>query len=119
MSPIWRSRSREKKKLMGDQATWEGGYTLPAYDFGPHKVEDYFVGKDAFEKFGKKYMAPDEWQGVRDQDQVYAAARDLLQRVIRYAKTRNIKVWVALESLDELAPNLARYTRRPKAGRPY
>lgn len=108
-----------EKKLMGDQATWEGGYTLPAFDFGPHKVEDYFVGKEAFQKFGKKYMAPDEWQGVRDQDQVFASARDLLQRVIKYAKTRNIKVWVALESLDELAPNLARYTRRPKAGRPY
>ncbi len=108
-----------EKKLMGDQASWEGGYTLPSYDFGPRKVEDYFVGKEAFEKFGKKYMAPDEWQGVQDQDQVYATARDLLQRVIRYAKSRNIKVWVALESLDELAPNLARYTRRPAAGRPY
>ena len=108
-----------ERKLMGDEASWEGGYTLPSYDFGPRKVEDYFVGKATFEKFGKKYMAPDEWQGVRDQDQVYATARDLLQRVIKYAKSRNIKVWVALESLDELAPNLARYTRRPEAGRPY
>jgi hypothetical protein len=108
-----------ERKLMGDEASWQGGYTLPAYDFGSHKVEDYFVGKEAFEKFGKKYMAPDEWQGVKDQDQVYATARDLLQRVIQYAKTRNIKVWVALESLDELAPNLARYTRRPEVQLPY
>jgi hypothetical protein len=108
-----------ERKLMGDEASWEGGYTLPSYDFGPRKVEDYFVGKATFEKFGKKYMAPDEWQGVRDQDQVYATARDLLQRVIKYAKSRNIKVWVALESLDELAPNLARYTRRPNVQLPY
>ena len=108
-----------EKKLMGDEASWEGGYTLPAYDFGSHKVQDYFVGKEAFEKFGKKYMAPDEWQGVSDQDRVYSTARALLQRVIRYAKTRNIKVWVALESLDELAPNLARYTRRPDVQLPY
>jgi hypothetical protein len=108
-----------ERKLMGDEAFWQSGYLLPSYDFGSHKVEDYFVGKATFEKFGKKYMAPDEWQGVRDQDQVYATARDLLQRVIKYAKSRNIKVWVALESLDELAPNLARYTRRPNVQLPY
>ena len=108
-----------ERKLMGDQASWEGGYTLPSYNFGSRKVEDYFVGKAAFQKFGKKYMAPDEWQGVRDQEQVYAAARDLLQRVISYAKTRNVKIWVALESLNELPANLARYTRRPPAGRPF
>jgi hypothetical protein len=101
-----------EKKLMGDAESWEGGYTLPTFDFGSRKVEDYFVGKEAFAKFGKKYMAPDEWQGVKDQDRVFASARDLLQRVIKYAKTRNVKVWVALESLNELEPSMARYCRR-------
>lgn len=108
-----------EKKLMGDEASWEGGYLMPAYNFGPLMVKDYFVGKEAFAKFGKKYLAPDEWQGVRDQDRVFASARDLLQRVIKYAKTRNIKVWVALESLNEFDVNMARYCRRPSGPLPY
>ncbi|PYV84818.1 MAG: hypothetical protein DMG05_23880 [Acidobacteria bacterium] len=36
----------------------------------------------------------------------------MLQRVIHYAKTRNVKVWVAVESLDEMETNMARYARR-------
>lgn len=108
-----------EKKLMGDRSSWEGGYTLPGYNFGSYKVEDYFVSKAAFQKFGKEYMAPDEWQGVENQDRVFASARDLLQRTIRYAKTRNIKVWVALESLNELDPNIARYCRRGGYPSPY
>lgn len=103
---------RGEKKRLGDTRDWQGGYLLPTYNFGRHQVEDYFEGKDAFQKFGKQYMAPDEWQGVQDEDQVYARARDLLQRVIHYAKTRNVKVWIALESLNEIETNMARFTRR-------
>jgi tetratricopeptide (TPR) repeat protein len=101
-----------EKKRMGDSRDWRGGYLLPTRNFAPRQVEDYFEGKEAFQKFGKKYLAPDEWQGVQDEDEVYARAQDLLQRVIHYAKTRNIKVWVAVESLDELETNMARYARR-------
>jgi hypothetical protein len=108
-----------EKKLMGDATTWQGGYILPAYNFGSHAVEDYFVGKEAYTKFGKQYMAPDEWQGVQDQDRVFASARDLVQRVIRYAKTRNVKVWIALESLNQFDTNMARHVRRPDYLLPY
>jgi hypothetical protein len=103
---------RGEKKRLGDSRDWRGGYVLPTRNFAPRQVEDYFEGKEAFQKFGKKYLAPDEWQGVQDEDQVYARAQDLLQRVIHYSKTRNIKVWVAVESLDEMETNMARYTRR-------
>lgn len=108
-----------EKKLMGDESSWQGGYVLPAYNSGSRKVEDYFVGKEAFTRFGKHYMAPDEWQGVQDQDRVFASARDLLQRVIKYAKTRNVKVWIALESLNQFDTNIARHVRRPDYLLPY
>jgi hypothetical protein len=110
---------RGEKKQMGDSRDWRGGYLLPTRNFAPRQVEDYFEGKEAFQKFGKKYLAPDEWQGVQDQDQVYASAQDLLQRVIRYAKTRNIKVWIAVESLDEMETNMARYARRAATFLPF
>ena len=89
---------RGEKKRMGDSRDWRGGYLLPTRNFAPRQVEDYFEGKEAFQRFGKKYLAPDEWQGIQDEDEVYASAQNLLQRVIHYAKTRNIKVWVAVES---------------------
>ena len=101
-----------EKKRMGDSRDWRGGYLLPTRNFAPREVEDYFEGKEAFARFGKKYLAPDEWQGIKDQDEVYARAQDMLRRVIHYAKSRNIKVWVALESLDEMETNMARYARR-------
>ena len=108
---------RGEKKRMGDVSFWEGGYTLPQTDFGSYRAEDMEVGHEVFEKFGKDHMAPDEWQGVRDQDQVFAAARRLLQRVIHHAKKRNVKVWLAIESLNALPTNLARFCRRPQRER--
>lgn len=51
--------------------------------------------------------------------QDFASARDLLQRVIKYAKTRNVKVWIALESLNEIDANMARYCRRAGGPLPY
>ena len=104
---------RGEKKRMGDVSFWEGGYTLPQTDFGSYRAEDMLVGKEVFEKYGKKYMAPDEWQGVQDQDQVFAASQRMLQRLIDHAAKRNIKVWLAIESLNALPPNLARFCRRP------
>ena len=108
---------RGERKRMGDVSFWEGGYTLPQTDFGSYRAEDMEVGREVFEKFGKEYMAPDEWQGVRDQDQVFAAARRLLQRVIHHAGKRNVKVWLAVESLNALPTNLARFCRRPRRER--
>jgi hypothetical protein len=103
---------RGEKKRLGDSRDWRGGYLLPTRNFAPRQVEDYFEGSEVFRKFGKRYLSPDEWQGVQDEEEVYSRAQDLLRRVIHYAKTRNIKVWVAVESLDEMETNLARYTRR-------
>jgi hypothetical protein len=103
---------RGEKKRLGDSRDWQSGYLLPTYGNGSHKVEDYFEGKEAFEKFGRRYLAPDEWQGVQDEEQVYRRAQDLLQRTIHYAKSRNVKVWLALESLDEMETNTARCCRR-------
>ena len=102
---------------MGDVSFWQGGYTLPQTNFGTYRAKDISIGREIFEKFGKKYMSPDEWQGVQDQDQVFAAARNLLTRVIRHARSRNIKVWLAMESLNAFAPNLARYCRRVERDR--
>ena len=104
---------RGEKKRMGDVSFWEGGYTLPQTDFGSYRAEDMEVGREIFEKFGKEHLAPDEWQGVQDQDQVFAAAQRLLQRVIHHAKQRNVRVWLAIESLNALPTNLARFCRRP------
>ena len=50
-------------------------------------------------------------QQVENPDEAFDVAQGLLQKIIRHAKERGIKVWPAVE-LASLPPNLARYTER-------
>src|ERR1019366_4326462 len=93
-------------KWMGDVSTKESGYLTWAYGgFGSRTTDDVSIGK---ERFKYRRIAPPEMQTVETPDQAFVVAEDLLHRIIRHARERGIKVWLAIE-LDALPPNLARY----------
>jgi hypothetical protein len=95
-----------ESKWMGDVSTKESGYLTWAYGgFGSRTTDDVSIGKEHFK--GRR-IAPPEMQDVETPDQAFQVARALLQKIIRHANERGIKVWLALE-LATLPPNLARY----------
>lgn len=94
---------------MGDVSTKESGYLTWAHEgFGSRTTDDVLIGK---EKFKGRRIAPPEMQQVETPQQAFESAQDLLRRIIRYARSRGIKVWPAVE-LASLPPNLARYCER-------
>ena len=100
---------RGEPKWMGDVSTKASGYFTWAHEgFGSRTTDDVSIGKQWFK--GRR-IAPPEMQQVETPDQAFDMAQGLLQRIIRYAKSRGIKVWPAIE-LATLPPNLARYCER-------
>jgi hypothetical protein len=94
---------------MGDVSTKESGYlTWANGGFGSRTTDDVSIGKHWFK--GRR-IAPPEMQQVRTPDQGFDVAQSMLQKVIRHAKERGIRVWPAVE-LASLPPNLARYCER-------
>lgn len=94
---------------MGDVSTKESGYMTWAYGgFGSRTTDDVSIGKEHFKNLR---IAPPEMWNVETPDQAFQVAQDLLQRIIRRAKERGIKVWLAVE-LASLPPNLARYCEK-------
>jgi hypothetical protein len=100
-----------EKMLIGDVGAPDSGYIRWRYDMGSYKVKDMEIGREVFARFGKQFMAADELQGIKDPDQAAAAAQDGFRRIIRYAKTKKISVWLGIDACV-LPPNLARYCRR-------
>jgi hypothetical protein len=95
-------------KLIGDISTKESGYINTMYeDFGSRTTDDIAIGKHWFP--GHR-LAPTELQEVETPEQAFAAVQDLQRRMMKYAKTRHVKMWL-VDELGVIAPNLARYTR--------
>ncbi len=98
-----------ESKQLGDVSTKESGYLTWAYGgFGSRTTDDVSIGK---ERFPNRRIAPPEMWNVETSDQAFQVAQDMLTRLIRHAKERGIKVWLAVE-LASLPPNLARYCER-------
>jgi hypothetical protein len=94
---------------MGDVSTKESGYlTLAQGGFGSRTTDDVTIGKELFKN---RRIAPPEMWNVETPDQAFQVAQDMLTRMIRHARERGIKVWLAVE-LASLPPNLARYCER-------
>jgi len=102
-----------EKMLIGDVGSSDSGYILWRYGLGSYKAEDMQVGQDVFARFGKRTMAPDELQGIKDPDRAAASAEDLYRQIIRYAKRKKINTWLGIDA-SVLPPNLARFGRREK-----
>lgn len=93
--------------LFGDLSRKESGYQSWAYSgFGSRTVDDVTVGRELFKE--RPRLAPRELQDVSTPDEALQKCQDLLRRVIDYAASRNIKVWLAVE-MASLPPNLARH----------
>jgi hypothetical protein len=61
------------------------------------------VGRECFPQ---DYLGPPEFAKVRTQEQAYAAARDFLRELIRYAHQRKVQVWLATGEMLFVTPNL-------------
>ncbi|MCC6262470.1 MAG: hypothetical protein IT169_02755 [Bryobacterales bacterium] len=96
-------------KLIGDATGPESGYLTWRYHFGSYLVKDLSVGRELFK--GKKKIAPAEFQDVETPEQAYTTAKAFLNEIIRYSKSRKIKVWLCIDPTT-LPGNLARYARR-------
>jgi hypothetical protein len=100
---------RGEHKLLGDATTKETGYMTWRYHYGSQLTKDIAVGREHFR--GRERMAPAEFQHVETPEQAFAVARDFLREIIRYARTRHIKVWLCIDPTT-LQANHARLARR-------
>jgi hypothetical protein len=108
-SPFLKYSYRGEPKQIGDMSTKESGYLNSVYaGVGSHTTEDVSIGKHWFP--GKR-LAPTELQHVETPDEAFAAAQDLLRRVIRDGNSRHVKVWL-VDEISALPPNLARHGER-------
>jgi len=96
-------------KLIGDVSTKESGYINTMYeDVGSRTTDEVTIGKHWFP--GRRLAAP-ELQEVETPDQAFAVVQDMQRRMIHYARTRHIKMWI-VDEIGALPPNLARYAER-------
>jgi hypothetical protein len=100
---------RGENKLLGDATGKETGYLSWRYNFGSNLIKDVVVGQDKFG--GRERMAPMEFQKVEAPEDAFRVAREFLTEIIRYAKTRKIKVWLCVDPTT-LPGNLARFAHR-------
>ncbi len=108
-SPFLSYSYRGEPKQIGDMSTKESGYLNATYaGVGSHTTDDVSIGKHWFP--GRR-LAPAELQHVETPDEAFAAAQDLMRRVIRHANSRHIKVWL-VDEMSVLPPNLARHGER-------
>jgi hypothetical protein len=108
-SPFLSYSYRGEPKLIGDISTKETGYLNSSYAVvGSRTTDDVSIGKHWFP--GKR-LVPSEFQNVETPDQAFATAQDLMRRVIRYANSRHVKIWL-VDEISVLPPNLARLTER-------
>lgn len=96
-------------KLIGDLSNKNSGYLNSVYvGVGSHTTADVHIGK---KWFPNPRLAPPELQNVETPQQAFTIAQDMLRKIIEYANTRHVKVWL----VDEIAaapPNLARFGER-------
>ena len=108
-SPFLSYSYQGEPKQIGDMSTKESGYLNSVYaGVGTHTTDDVTIGKQWFP--GRR-LAPPELQSVETPDEAFTAAQDLLRRVIHYANTRHVKVWL-VDEISVLPPNLARHGER-------
>lgn len=100
---------RGENKLLGDATGPETGYLTWRYHYGSNLIQDIPVGKHLFA--GRKKMAPAEFQDVETPEAAFRTAKTFLTEVIRYAKTKKIKVWLCVDPTT-LPGNLARFATR-------
>jgi hypothetical protein len=100
---------RGENKLLGDATAKETGYLTWRYNYGSNLIKDVVVGQNLFG--GRERMAPMEFQTVETPEDAFRVAREFLTEVIRYAKTRKIKVWLCVDPTT-LPGNLARFAHR-------
>jgi hypothetical protein len=108
-SPFLSYSYKGEPKLIGDISTKESGYLNSSYAVvGSRTTDDVTIGKHWFP--GKR-LVPSEFQHVEAPDQAFATAQDLMRRVIHYANSRHVKIWL-VDEISVLPPNLARHTER-------
>ena len=108
-SPFLSYSYKGEPKQIGDMSTKESGYLNSVYaGVGNRTTDDVTIGKHWFP--GRR-LAPPELQNVETPDEAFTSAQDLLRRVIRYANTRHVKVWL-VDEISVLPPNLARHGER-------
>ena len=100
---------RGENKLLGDATGKETGYMGWRYHYGSYLVDDLPVGRNLFG--GRKRIAPGEFQNVETPEDAFRVSKDFLTEIIRYAKTRKIKVWLCVDPTT-LPGNLARFSTR-------
>src|SRR5438552_6793 len=96
-------------KISGTATGKESGSVLWRYHYGSYLIKDLPVGQHLFD--GRTRMAPREFQDVETTEQAFQVARDFLNEMIRYAKTRKIKMTLSFDPTT-LPGNLARYATR-------
>lgn len=98
-----------ENKLLGDATGPETGYLMWRYNYGSYLIKDLPVGRELYG--GRRKMAPAEFQRVHTPEEGFRTAKSFLTEIIRYAKTRKIKVWLCVDPTT-LPGNLARFSTR-------
>lgn len=95
--------------LIGDVSTKVSGYVNTMFEnIGSRTTDEVTIGKHWFP--GPRLAAP-ELQNVETPDQAFAVVQDMQRRMIHYAHSRHIQVWL-VDEIGAVPPNLGRYARR-------
>jgi len=95
-------------KLLGDIYTPESGFTSWRLETGTFTTGDVAIGQEHF--YEERPCAP-EFQHCHTQEEAYRTAHQLLSRVIAYAHSRKIEVWLGKGDCPGVPNNLGRHAR--------
>ncbi|MGD0732875.1 MAG: alpha-glucuronidase family glycosyl hydrolase [Terracidiphilus sp.] len=108
-SPYVKFSYRGETKMIGDISTNASAYLNSLYtEGGSGTTDDVTIGK---QWFPRSRIIPPEMENVQTPEEGFAAAQSLIQKVIHYAKSRDIQVWL-VDEMSALPPNLARLGER-------
>jgi Glycosyl hydrolase family 67 N-terminus len=108
-SPFLKFSYHGETKLIGDISKVESAYLNSMYaGGGSQTTDDVTIGKHWYPD---RRLVPPEMRHVETPEEAFTAAQNMMQRVIHYAKSRHVSVWL-VDEFGSAPPNLARHGER-------
>jgi hypothetical protein len=101
-----------EKRVIGDLYSQETGYTAWRIETFSFSSDDVEIGKQHFKL---KRPCAFEFQECQTSEQAHHIARSLLNRMIDYAHSRQIEVWLGAGDCPTVPPNLGRPLENAKS----
>jgi len=115
-SPFLDITVRGEKNLLGDHNAKESGYLAWRCSIGPFTTDDISQG---LEHFAGPRACAAEFQNVQTPDEAKAVAKILMNRMIDYAHSRKVRLWLGISDLPCVPINFSRHRKHPMNATPW